>query len=364
MESLLYVSLIDWNYIFQRPQHLATELSRNYKVEYVYEKSLFKWWTEQKSKQFTVSNLPIELRRTLVLPLGRFRIIEELNMWLLKNYIKHVLSQKTYGVLWLTHPKYVDVIPESYTGKIIYDCMDYHAGFHSDRPKKARIESQEKRLCDRADLIFTSSRFLYDRVKAYCASDKVCYIPNAADFAHFSKASLPSKDSNLKIGYFGTVAAWFDFDLLSYAAKQLPDTEFEMIGPIEVDGIRERFQHQTNVSFIGKVNFEQLPDYLKDFDVCIMPFKVNKLIKAVDPVKIYEYLAAGKPVVSVYYKELDRFEDFVYTANTFEDFVNMLRRAIQEDSIEKVQRRTEFAAQNTWKQRAEEIIHCMMRVNK
>ncbi|CAM4396893.1 glycosyltransferase [Saccharibacillus endophyticus] len=354
MKSILYLSLIDWDYIMQRPQHIANELSKNYEVDYIYEKSTLKWLLEQKNKTKAENNKHdrLHLKRIWVQPFGRFKKIDHLNIRIVKKIITDLLAQKEYEMIWVTHPKYVDTIPSSYKGKIVYDCMDYHAGFHDDPEKRTEIEFQEQRLAQVADYIFTSSQLLYQRIVSYATFEKVHFVPNAADSSHFMQARSPKSGARTIVGYFGTISYWFDFELLEKLSTEFSDLEFQMIGPIEVAGIVKRFSSFPNVKFLGKVNFEVLPIYLKEFDVCIMPFKKNDLIESVDPVKIYEYLAGGKPVVSVYYEGLERFSDYIYTATSFTEFSEQLIKALKEDNLQEAEKRISFVSENTWTERA------------
>ncbi|MEJ8303600.1 glycosyltransferase [Saccharibacillus sacchari] len=354
MKSILYLSLIDWNYIMQRPQHIANELSKSYEVDYIYEKSVLKWLLEQKNKNKAENHKHdhLHLKRVLVQPFGRFKKIDHLNIRIVKSLVTDLLARKEYEMIWATHPKYIDTIPAAYKGKIVYDCMDYHAGFYEEPKKRSEIESQEKRLTQAADVVFTSSPLLYQRILSYSAKENVYFVPNAADSAHFMQARSQKSGSRTTVGYFGAISYWFDFDLLEKLAEQFPDLEFQMIGPIEVAGIVKRFSRFPNVKFLGEVSFKVLPIYLKEFDVCIMPFKKNDLIEAVDPVKIYEYLAGGKPVVSVYYEGLERFSDYIYTASNFAEFSAQLIKALEEDCSRLTEKRISFVSENTWAERA------------
>ncbi|MFQ6060672.1 MAG: glycosyltransferase, partial [Thermoplasmata archaeon] len=109
-----------------------------------------------------------------------------------------------------------------------------------------------------------------------------------------------------------------------------------------------------NIHFLGKRPYEQLPSYLRGIDVCIIPFEVNEITLSVDPIKIYEYLAAGKPVVSTFLPELQKFGDRVRIAKNREDFENQIREALREDGA-LVSKRIDLARSNTWEERARRI---------
>jgi glycosyltransferase involved in cell wall biosynthesis len=129
---------------------------------------------------------------------------------------------------------------------------------------------------------------------------------------------------------------------------------FVLIGTASVDcsGIA-----QANVHLLGQRPYEQIPAYGHCFDVAIMPWRQNRWIDACNPVKLKEYLALGKPIVSTPFAELDHYDDLVYRAHTAQEFADMIRRAIAEDCPEKRARRRERVRTATWDRKAEAVMN-------
>jgi len=169
------------------------------------------------------------------------------------------------------------------------------------------------------------------------------------DVAHIKKPIL---------GYVGEIAWWFDFDLIRDLATQNPDWSIVLIGQTHEARANELGQIP-NIHLLGRKPYSELPAYLSRFDVCLLPFKINDLTSAVNPVKLYEYLAAGKPVVSTPMREVLKYRDVVSVAapDEFSTAVSSLLQSGSEAVL--VQRRQEVAKSNSWEMRVEEILRLL-----
>jgi len=156
------------------------------------------------------------------------------------------------------------------------------------------------------------------------------------------------------IGYYGAIADWFDIELLTDVARRRPDYTFVLLGGVfDVDV--SRLKALANVRILGQQPYEMMPQYLYHFDACIIPFKINPITEATDPVKVYEYLSAGKPVVSVSLPELRSMADYLYIAENRDDFILQLDKAVAENDPVMISNRRRFAQQHTWKSRYQQI---------
>jgi GT2 family glycosyltransferase len=185
---------------------------------------------------------------------------------------------------------------------------------------------------------------------------------NAVDYdfyaEHYQPNSLLADADHPVVGYFGAIAGWFDVELMTLIARRRPQYTFVLLGGIFDVDISE-LESLPNVRILGQRPYEEMPQYLYHFDVCLIPFKVNSITESTDPVKMYEYLSAGKAVVSVALSELEPFRDYLYLAHDREDFLVQLDRAVAEDNPEKVAERRRFAASNTWPQRYKSILNAL-----
>jgi len=156
------------------------------------------------------------------------------------------------------------------------------------------------------------------------------------------------------VGYYGAIADWFDLELMIQIARLRPNYSFVLLGGV-FDTDTSELSRLPNVRLLGQQPYETMPQYLYHFDACLIPFKTNSTTAATDPVKVYEYLSGGKPVVSVALPELEPYRDLLYIADSREDFVTQLDRALTEDDPAMIERRRSFAAENTWQNRYEII---------
>ena len=248
---------------------------------------------------------------------------------------------------------------------ILYDCMDDWDTFDGVGPT-AVIEEQH--LVRRADLLAVSSKLLYDKWSPLRAADPhgLALVRNAADFEHFhapieSAANAPTatldlhRDARPIIGYFGAIAPWFDVELLTSLARARPNYDFLVIGPIADEVSLEPLKPLKNVTFLGPKPYAEMPGYLQQFDVCIIPFRTGLLIEATNPVKFYEYISQGKPVVSVDMPELAQYADCAYISYTTDEFLQNVDRALQEDSPARRAEIIAVARQHTWAKRRDQL---------
>jgi GT2 family glycosyltransferase/glycosyltransferase involved in cell wall biosynthesis/predicted nucleic acid-binding Zn-ribbon protein len=232
---------------------------------------------------------------------------------------------------------------------IVYDCMDHHAGFSTN--KKVMVD-QEQDLLAGADLVLASSAFLHEQAVKHNAN--VLLVPNACDYAHFAKVSSKASGDRTVIGYYGAIADWFDSDLVADLAERRPDWDFVLVGSTFSADLR-RLSKLPNVSLPGEKHYAEIPDWLAQFDVAIIPFKRIELTEATNPVKAYEILASGKPVVSVPIPEVAALAPLVRLASTAEEFEKEINAALAENQPELVAQRRRFAKENTWDKRYETL---------
>jgi polysaccharide pyruvyl transferase CsaB len=231
---------------------------------------------------------------------------------------------------------------------IAYDCMDDWSGF-AWMPDS--LVEQEIGLVDDADLVIVSAQALWDKWAVRNA--KTLLARNGADIAHFQcripaappPISIPP--SRTVVGFFGAIDSWFDVELLAFAAAKRPHYFFAIIGAT-YDAPVEKLSALTNVRLYGHQPYADLPACLRLFDVCIIPFKINTVTEATDPVKFYEYIAGGKPVVATRLPELEFYREVTYLAEGPEDFTRLLDVAVAEDDAKRIEQRQTVARENSW----------------
>jgi hypothetical protein len=259
--------------------------------------------------------------------------------------------------IWITSPELLPYVRSS-NRKLIYDCMDDICEFHHNPVFRDVLENLEKSLLLRSSFVFASSKQLINvlnsRVKYL---EKICLIRNAfgGDILPVQVSSPLSQKTIYKIGYIGTISSWFDYDAINYCIKRVQNIEIHLIGPVEGEAAKKSHER---ICFHGAIKHGDLFNYCKDFDCLILPFKINKLIRSVDPVKLYEYINFNKPIASIYYEEIDRFSPFVYFYNEKESLYKLITTLITQGFPKKYtdQERQDFLQENSWDTRVKEII--------
>lgn len=258
------------------------------------------------------------------------------------------------SVSLIQHPFWFDiarVIPKT---TVVYDCIDYHDGFGNN---SHQIIDLENKTIDHADMLVVTSEWLNDFIGSRHANKMV--IRNGCDFQFFSRQPevvYRDRSGRKIIGYFGAIASWFDVDLVRYISEFFPDCCILLIGADTVKA-RESLFDRDNIEFIGEVEYSRLTEYLYSFDVAILPFKVLPLTLATNPVKVYEYLSSGCPVVSVDLPEMRFFDACVDIASDSLQFVERIAENLDRGKARAlVAKRKAFAEAQTWDSRARDLV--------
>ena len=350
--DIICFPIIDWHFRYQRPQQLLSRFAQNgHRVFYLTVE------LEPLKKEYVVREIAeniIEVHLSVSSPFNVY------NDTLTEEQIESLLSSFEYvrrdfdigaAISFVDFPSWQPLtfrLKDAHGWKVLYDCMDEHTGFSNIDES---IIQEEKALIMSSDLVVTTSAHLQRKVGA--ERDDTVLIPNAGDYDHFCRALHKESPFDVKgpvVGYYGAIAEWFDNELVEYLANERPDWRFVLIGHTFGSDI-SRLESLPNVQFLGEKPYAELPNYLCGFDVCIIPFRLTPLIKATHPVKFYEYLAAGKPVVSSRLTELEPFKDLCYLADDKDDFLKKVEKALDEDGKDLKDKRMEFAKEHTWDER-------------
>lgn len=350
--DVVCLSVIEWEFRFQRPQQLLTQFAdKGHRVFYV-RTTFHQEGPHMLLQRINERILGLQLPGPAALNLYR----QEINHVALAGFIQALdefqhEARITNAVVLVQLPFWkplADAIRDRWGWKIIYDCMDEHSGFSTNTPAMLR---QEEDLIKSSDLVIATSQLLHSKVSRLAR--RTLLLPNATDFDHFSQPGssrmLPALNSPI-IGYYGAISDWFDVEMVRTAAATRPDWQFVLIGSTYGANVKP-LTRLPNVHLLGEQPYHSLPGYLDRFDVACIPFLITPLTEATNPVKFYEYLSAGKPVVSVELPELEPYRDYFYPVQNREDFVPQIEAALQEDSSEMVHRRIEFARHQTWERR-------------
>lgn len=253
-------------------------------------------------------------------------------------------------------------------GRVIYDCID-ELQVHVKRPELTPIYVEwENRLLDRAAGAVATAESLRDTLHARRPDLPITLIRNGVDverFQHLAATTprpvdLPAGDRPI-VGFVGALYEWVDWQLIENTIRALPEYDFVFVGPEDGRGEPERLANLANAYLLGPRPYDQVPAYVQASDVCWVPFKQDAIGKAANPVKIYEYLALGKPVVTTPVADTNRFEGVVTVVTDAAEAIDGLRAAC-ESTPEQVAERVAFARRNTWQARARDYCRFINRL--
>jgi glycosyltransferase involved in cell wall biosynthesis len=222
----------------------------------------------------------------------------------------------------------------------------------------------EKRIFKRADLVFCTARSLWKEVSFQ--HEKAVYVGNVADVEHFVRANdpqtrIPEDIANLPhpvVGFFGAINSFkLDYNLIKVTAKTFLKGSIVLIGPIRNSGQAKviKIPQGKNIHYLGTRDYSSLPGYLKGFDICIIPYIDSEYTRHVFPLKFFEYLSAGKPIVSTPLPSLRDFNNLFYQAGDETEWAAALWMAISENSEEKKYTRKNISLANSWHARVSQI---------
>ena len=251
-------------------------------------------------------------------------------------------------LVWCRVPQALHALVHLRPRAVVYDVTDdyeFYARSYGERALTTRLEAG---MAGRAAQVFTTTDALAQKLSALTTAP-VTVVPNGADASFFQTPDGPDPLGDLphpRIGYVGLVADWMDFELLARLGRRWPG-QVVIVGPVKPEA-QARFDAVPGLVRVGGVPQSRVPAYLHAFDVCIVPHVISELRHRADPLKIVEYLATGKPVVSVALRPLEALRPQVDTAATHDEFLALVeaRLADPRDDLAPLRRAT--AAARDW----------------
>ncbi len=355
LPDIIVFPVIDWYYRFQRPQQIAVRLAAHgHRVFY-----LRTYFSEGMELFFQPTrNYPSVTDVQLGLPVYKDTVadlLDETSAKILFDQFE-LLKEKlniSKAICLVDLPFWSPLVIElrqTFGWKIIYDSMDQLSGFSNVTPQMLEPEIE---LIRKSNLVLTTSHLLFNEKSQL--NSNCLLVPNGTDFDHFNylPEDLPNELLNLEkpiIGYYGAISDWLDTELIYNLASAKPHWSFVFIGRIENADVAQ-IREMSNVYLLGEKPYELLPRYLHQFDTCIIPFKKIPLTEATNPVKLFEFLSAGKSVVATDLDELRYYQEYARLAASLESWLAAIELALDDYLPSQVEKRQSFARQNTWNER-------------
>ena len=376
-------STADWDALYwTNKQHMARQLVREgYQVLYVESLGLRR---PNLSSGRDLSRIGRRIKRSimgirevekgvwilspLVIPFKHHSLfVRVFNREFLRFSIRRFMRKNSFvdPVVWTYHPFMLDAIDKLATGPIVYHCVDDMSAVPGIDSEGFKME--EERLLRKAKVVFTTSTTLMEMCSKF--NDHVYCFPNVVDIDFFGKAledaPIPVDLASIpkpRIGYVGALSDYkVDFRLLLDVAEQRPDWHFVLIGE-EAEGqtssLVNQLRRMSNVHFLGHRPYQTLPDYLRGFDVGLLPTLINDYTRAMFPMKYFEYLAAGVPVVSTPLDFTRENKAGLVVAEGLEVFIQAIEQQLERGRFSKEEAHS-FVADNTWDARMKKMLRIL-----
>jgi len=298
----------------------------------------------------------------LVLPTNRINspILERFNAAVIRQAIRRLVFRNMPSgeetVAFVENPFYGQVLARGDFSKVFYDCLDeisLYAGLNSPQ----RYLEYELKLIGLSNAVFVTAGKLEEHLRSIPQSPPVYRIPNGVDYEWFreqaARADVPEDLLGIPrpiVGYVGAIYNWLDYDLIGTMARNLPDVSFVFVGPADTSSRGTFFTRYGNLHFLGRKAYEAIPAYIKQFAVCLIPFVEGKISQTTNPVKVFEYFALGKPVVTTGLYELNHYRDrgLLLMPDNGPGFVTAIRKALADTDEQLRILRMQVARENSW----------------
>lgn len=348
--KILYLSHCDWDWPRQRPQHIAVALAESgHDVHVRYRRFLRR--SGLVAAQDASDSVLSTLRPSWSLVASRVVTTNRLLLFIPRLAIRLAARRIRPDVVWFSSAELAP-IAEASGVPLVWDCMDLTSLMRGgDQEWSRRMRRLEGLASESADLVVTSSEVLRREVTRRSGVPSKVKVVNNGCLSSMEWPTRRHPSGATVAAYFGTVAEWFDFDLVMKILESEPDLEFRIFGPSVVD-----IPAHPRLRYMGVVAHTDLPNATSDVDIFMMPFRVTKMIEAVDPVKLYEYVASGRPAIAPRYREVEKFQPFVDLYASPSECIELVRRAKvagRDGGID--QARVAFLESNSWAERVRDL---------
>jgi glycosyltransferase involved in cell wall biosynthesis len=320
---------------------------------------------QRKLREFTRGPVNVEhdlwVVTPLVLPLPHHPIARVVNRHIVRSTIQRVrveLDIREFD-LWTFLPSTADYIGTLGERRTVYYCVDEWSTFPGLAPAATR--EAERRLLERVDVTFATSAALVAAKRVICRATFPA--PHGVDHAKFARALSPATEvpadlaalPRPRLGFFGTLRDFIDYDLLAYIARRRPLWSLALIGQ-QLSPQLARLRGLPNVYLLGQKPHDALPAYCKGFDVGLVPYRVDADVGFINPLKLREYLCAGLPVVATDMPEVRPYARLCHIARTPDEAISAIERALAERSPGLRRRRSDAMRAETWTARVDDLL--------
>jgi UDP-galactopyranose mutase len=347
--AIITFSHLRWDFVYQRPQHLLSRLSSRRRVIFIEEPipgATAGWQFDHPHSNVLVC------RPQSPCPASGFH---DEQTPILRALLRQLMEQERLEeyVLWFYTPMALPLADTLEPLAVVYDCMDELSAFKYAPPQ---LIEREKALLQAADVVFTGGPSLY-RAKKDRHPNAHCF-PSSVDARHFAVAAngmTEAEDQSAlphpRLGFFGVIDERFDIPAVTLMADSHPEWQIVLVGPVvKIDP--DTLPRRPNIHYYGQRSYQQLPSYLKGWDICLLPFARNESTRFISPTKTLEYMAAGRMIASTPITDVaEPYGDIVYLGETPAEFVAACERALSaspRDRAERQKKMKQVLSRTSW----------------
>jgi UDP-galactopyranose mutase len=360
-------SNLDWGYLRYRKQHLMERLAEYIKVVYINPPRAMKWrkpvcWnrTVQLGKRLWIHD-PIVLpgiRTSGFLRMANYRLIA--------RSLRRFREENSHAAAWIYSPRAFPFIRLLSPDTVVYDIADNYTvpsgakmrGVAEEKEIRA-LSILEQMVLRAAQLVLCVSQPLVE--KARLTNQNVHLVPNGCDFDRYCGAKPPENRgaARPRIGYVGTIAPRFDTELVAEVARAHPEWDIELVGPVSPLVTLPAGHSLPNIFWRGEIPYDGIPAAIQSFDVCILPLREIPFSYCSSPIQVWDYLAAGKQVVSTPIAQFEELSGLITTASGPTAFAAGIDESLRRNDLFEFQRRRRFASENSWDHRVRQIVNLL-----
>ena len=334
---ILVHSHLRWDFVWQRPQQLFSRFARSRDVLFVEEPVFL---DDAVRPSLEITNPVARVYRAIPRLPGAYRDSEAAMHTAVRSLLLDAIGgsgelagQFDAPIQWFYTPMPAPTMIGAFNeAAVVYDCMDELAQF---KFAPNELVQRERFLLARADVVFAGGAALAQSKSRF--HDNVHFFGCGVDAEHFGLARMESTRTHPLLddiaspvlGYIGVIDERLDYVLIGKLAEAMPDATIVMVGPVVKVDPRELPRH-ANIRWLGQQQYQDLPTFTKKFDVCLMPFAINKATEYINPTKTLEYMATAKPIVSTPVADVVRnFTPVVAVADSLDEYVAAVRDALE-----------------------------------
>jgi len=368
----------DWEYgISNRNRHILKTLLKSDEVGRVVAIDYLPWTWPKVVKQYVYSYLPSLNKHEKVYKSAFTSVRQYDNKLTVISSVANYFSKKLFWselkkiikdldlddyIVWSYNPIITEYFKELDAKAYIFDAVDDWSIHPSYQIIKNRLQNNYALIAEKSDIVFTVAKELGRKF----GEQKTFWVPNGIDLAHYTKkynlmdrriADIPKPI----IGYIGIILGRLDADIVTYLAKHNPNKSIVLAGSYKGKlkhwdkKLIEELQSYSNIHLLGYIPYSKAPMYIDQFDVAIIPHKADTYVASTNPMKMYEYLACGRPVVATPAPGIDMFTD-IQVASTPDEFNEAVLKELGNNTEDKEKARVELVRDHTWTIRVNKML--------